>query len=285
MPTNLPNRAQLTYTFGENTDTALSNQTNTTLLDQFTMTATKLAVNDEVRAGGDAAYVIRLENTGSGALYSPTVTDDLGTGNNPVSPLTYVDGSALFYLNGNAVAGTAVATGNQVVFSAPSVVLQPGDNLIVVYAATTSENFTVPITNTAEATVNTGSATGETLTITATATINPQTFASVSIFKAADSDTVVSGDTLTYTFTLTNMGNQDAESIEFVDAFPPEFTVTSVSYTVDGVTVPVPATDYTIAPPNTLILPADTSSLVIGVPAATAEGPGVTVITVTGTIA
>ena len=120
---------------------------------------------------------------------------------------------------------------------------------------------------------------------TASSVITPEVFASVSVFKAADKETVVSGDTLTYTFTLMNVGAQAAESIEFVDDLPPEFTVSSVSYSQNGVTTPIAPGDYSLTPGNTLTIPAAGSALVIGVPEASETGPGTTVITVTGTIA
>ena len=81
-----------------------------------------------------------------------------------------------------------------------------------------------------------------------------------------------------------NTGSEAAENINFTDALPEQFNVTSVSYTVDGTETPIADTDYTIEAPNTLIIPADGSTLEIDIPAATEEGPGITTITVTGTI-
>jgi len=283
MPTNLPNRAQITYTYGGNQDTVLSNQTNTTLIDQYTMEVTKQALTTEIRAGGSVTYVLRMENTGSGILYNPTFIDDLGKGMMTEAPLSYVEDSALFYQNGNQVTGSAAVSTDGVTFTSP-VILQPGDNLIVVYNALTSEGQAEAIVNTIEGEANSGSATGTVITDTDSETVTPQSFANVSIFKNADRATVVSGDTLVYTFTLMNTGTQAADSISFVDDLPDEFTVTSVSYTVNGVTTSISNADYTIETGNILVIPAAQSSLVIGVPAATSVGPGITTITVTGTI-
>lgn len=283
MPTNLPNRAQITYTYGGNQDTVLSNQTNTTLIDQYTMEVTKQALTTEIRAGGSVTYVLRMENTGSGVLYNPSFTDDLGRGTATEAPLSYVENSALFYQNGTQVTGLATVSDDGVTFTS-SVVLQPGDNLIVVYDASTSEGQVDAITNTVTGEANSGSVTGTVINDTASETITPQSFANVSIFKNADKATVVSGDTLVYTFTLMNTGTQAADSISFVDDLPDEFTVTSVSYTVNGNTTAISNTDYTIETGNVLVIPAESSSLVIGVPAATSMGPGITTITVTGTI-
>lgn len=282
MPTNLPNIAQITYSYNGNSDTVLSNQTNTTLIDEYTVSLTKTPVSDEVRAGDNAAYVLTMRNTGSGALYNPTITDDLGAAG-AASPLTYAEGSALFYINGAPSTGTAATGENGVVFTSAAI-LQPNDILTVVYRAATRETQAAAITNTATATANSGSATGAAINAAATATITPQAFANVSVFKSADKSSVISGDTLTYTFTLLNTGGEAAENIRLVDALPSEFTVNSVSYEVNGTTTQIPASDYAITAPNTLTVPTQTSTLTIGVPAATETGPGVTTITVTGTV-
>lgn len=283
MPTNLPNQAQVTYSYGALTDTVLSNTTNTTLVDPYTLEVTKTAVTPSVTAGGDVVYVVRVENTGTGVLYNPTVTDDLATGTGTTAPLSYVDGSAKFYVNGEPSTGTATEGVNNVVFVSTAT-LQTGDNLIVVYAARKTDNQAEDIVNTASVSANAGSVDGTAVTGTDSETVTIETSANVTVFKAADKDTVAPGNTLTYTFTLMNTGNSAAESIQFVDAFPAEFTVNTVSYTVDGAETPIEAADYTITPPNTLTIPS-TDTLSISVPAATAAGPGITIITVTGTVA
>ena len=94
MATNLLNRAQISYTYSGNAGTAVSNQTNTTLLDEFTMDVTKEALTEEVRAGDTAAFVVRVDNTGVGTLLGITVTDDLGAEAGVPAELDYVEGSA-----------------------------------------------------------------------------------------------------------------------------------------------------------------------------------------------
>ncbi|MBQ2663903.1 MAG: DUF11 domain-containing protein [Clostridia bacterium] len=277
MPTNLPNRASISY---NGSGVVLSNQTNTTLIDQYTVELTKTPVVDTVIAGGDAVYVISLANTGAGALDGATLTDNLGGTENQLS---YVDGSAQFYMNGELVTGTATPDADGVVFGYADTII-PGDNLLVIYAASVGIAQTGTITNTVTADVPTAEQTQRIIVAQASATITITPVANVSIFKAASADTVQIGDTLTYTFTLMNTGSEAAENINFTDALPEQFNVTSVSYTVDGTETPIADTDYTIEAPNTLIIPADSSTLEIDIPAATEEGPGITTITVTGTI-
>lgn len=286
MATSLLNRAQISYSFNGSEGSAVSNQTRTRLINRFTMEVTKDTLTPELRAGNNAAYVVRVENTGAGELRNIRAFDNLGEeAGETFAPLAYVEGSAVFYLNGSEVEGTAETNPNGVVFET-SEALEPGDNLLIFYLAQLDAAQTEPVTNTVTVTARTGASTaavGNTISECDSATVTPITFAQVSIFKAADTDTVVSGDTLTYTFTLMNTGFEAADEISFTDEFPEEFTVSSVSYTVNGVTTPVDPSDYTISD-NTLTLPAAGSDLVIGVPAATQAGPGITVITVTGTI-
>lgn len=287
MATSLLNRAQISYTFNGSEGSAVSNQTRTRLLDRFTMEVTKDTLTPELRAGNNAAYVVRVENTGAGELRNIRAFDNLGEeAGETFAPLTYVEGSAVFYLNGNEVQGTAETNPDGVVFET-NADLDPGDNLLIFYLAQLDAAQTEPVTNTVTVTARTGASTasvGNTITECDSATVTPVTFAQVSIFKEADMATVVSGDTLTYTFTLMNTGFEAVDEITFTDEFPEEFNVTSVAYTINGVRTPVDPADYTISGDNTLRLPAAGSDLTIGVPAATQAGPGITVITVTGTI-
>lgn len=281
MATNLPNRAQITYNSGP---TILSNQTNTTLIDQYTMVLTKTALTDTISCRNNISYIVRIDNTGQGVLYNPTVTDNLGGIIETITPLSYVEGSANYYVNGDSVVGTTTVGESDVTFSIATP-LQSGDNLIIVYTVSNDAGIIGDITNTATATANSSSATGPIITETATATVTVESCPNVSIFKSADKDVVTSGDTLTYTFTLINTGLVPAEGISFVDALPPEFTVTNVSYRVNGVTTPIAATDYTITAPNTITIPDQRSTLTLTVPAATTDGPGILTITITGTVA
>ena len=276
MPTILPNRASISY---NGSGVVLSNETNTNLVNRFTLNVEKDDIAPSVVPGGAAVYVVRMDNTGAGVLYNPTFTDDLGNGQ-----LTYIENTALFFLNGDPIEGTAtVNSPTELVFTA-DVTLNEDDRLMVIYAASVSSTQTEDITNTVVGTANGGSETGCEVSDSSDETITVEGSANVSIFKAASEETVSCGDTLLYTFTLMNTGSEAAEDVNFTDALPEQFTVQSVSHTVDDVETPIDAADYTVEDPNTLIIPAEGSTLEITVPAATNEGPGITTITVTGTI-
>ena len=99
------------------------------------LSADKVAVSGTYTIGEPVTYVITIRNTGTGAFTGLTVTDDLGGGVNP--PLTYVDGTALYFVNGVPQAAPAVTAGPPLVFTGITVpaatVTQDGSGA---YAAT-----------------------------------------------------------------------------------------------------------------------------------------------------
>jgi len=286
MPTILNNRASAAYTYaGAGAPaSAVSNTVSTTLLDEYAITSNKDALKETFRAGENLAYVVRATNTGLSSLYNITVTDDLG---GLGTPLSYIDESARAYIDGVNVPVQVSTSGDALVLTAQGP-LATGESAIFVYMVRVDEALDVDedtIVNTAAVTANGGSPTGPTITAdpTATATVTRESYAELSVLKAADQATVASGDTLTYTFTLTNTGSETAENVVLTDTFPQNFTVTGITVTTDGVTTVYPASDYTVDASNTLTLP-NASGAPITVPAAADSGAGVTTVTVTGTV-
>ena len=97
MPT-FQNNATLTF----NGRSVLSNTVTGEIAD--VLTGSKKAPINVYRQGDRVAYVISLVNAGDSALTDLTITDDLGTyplgTGETVTPLTYVDGSVTFFING-----------------------------------------------------------------------------------------------------------------------------------------------------------------------------------------
>ncbi len=280
------NQANIAYSYagGTGTETASSNITTTTLLDEYSLVATKTALTPTYRPGEDLTYVIRLENSGMGDLYTVTVNDDLGAaGAN--SPLRYV--ASAVYVGGTAVTANVDVSDSGVSFVLPAP-LAPGAEALIVLVVRVREDagVTAPITNTAAVTAAGGSASGTAVTASPspTATVTPRQYADLAIAKQGDKATVVPGETLTYTFTLTNTGNQSAENVVLTDKLPAGFSITGITAQTGGTTTTYTAGQYTVSADNTLTLPA-AGGPEITVPAATAAGPGVTLLTVAGTVA
>lgn len=289
MPTILTNQARVTYNYnGGQTDYADSNETVTTMLDQYSLAATKTALTTSFRPGFPVTYQMLVTNNGRGPVQNITVTDNMG-GSAPTQPLQYVQGSASLFKNGVYSAITPTTTGGSLGFTLTEP-LDPGESALITYVANVRpdlDNTIGSVTNTATVTGNGGSATGPVVTVTPNpaATVIRETYADVSIYKQADKSTVVAGDTLTYTFTLTNSGAVPATNVVVTDNLPANFTVTQVSLTSGGATTVIPASDYSIDTGNRFTLPTTGATTTITIPAAAAGVPGTATVTITGTVA
>lgn len=288
MATSITNQASLTYAYGDQSGSALSNVATAVIED--TLAITKAAVADNYTPGDSVAYTISLVNNGASALNGLTVTDNLGTytltGSGSATPLTYT-GPAKLYVNGAYISDlTPARTANSVTFTVPT--LAAGANALIVYNAIpnafASGATGSTITNTASAT-----AAGIPAPVTASASLGVDNYASVTMLKAITPETLTDGGAVTYTFTLYNYGNTAATNVVLSDAFNPAPTITGI--TVNGTAVP--SSDYTYSG-GVLTLPATGSAYSLTVPAATftqnastgavTSTPGVTTVVVTGTI-
>lgn len=281
MATVLENSANISYSYdgAQNTQGAASNTTSTLLVEPCSVTITKQALTQSYRNGDTVSYVIRIENTGSSALSGLTVTDNLGAAASP-KPLAYYTGSLNVYVDGNPVTVSPNA-GDTLEFTL-STVLASGSNVIAVYSATINSDAD-SITNTVTVTAS-GATASCTVNESTTATISAESYAELSIYKSASADTVTSGDSLSYTFTIMNRGSAEATNVVLTDTLPAVFTVQSVSVTDSSGTTVYDESDYTIdATTNTITLPNATSNP-ITVAAATSAGPGIATVTLTGVV-
>ena len=255
------------------------------------ITVTKNAVASGYRAGDTITYVVNVINSGNSAYNNLTLTDNLGAypiGGTSRVPLTYIDGSVQYYVNGVLQAAPVVsASGTALTVSGINV---PADsNVAIIYRVNVNEFAPLAagstITNTASI-----SGTGIT-TVTATETLPVLEEAFLTISKALNPTTVVENEPLTYTFVISNTGNTAAvaaDNVVLTDTFAPALDIILVTY--NGTAWASPA-NYTYDPATGVF---STVAGQITVPAAVyttdpATGavsvtPGTTVITVTGTI-
>ena len=279
------NQATLTYN-GQSTN---SNVAYGEILD--VLAVTKTPVESSYSAGETITYTVALRNTGGNALNGLTITDDLGGysfGTTTVYPLTYVDGSVLYYVDGVLQPAPAVTAGPPLAITGINIPAN-GDAVIVYQAVANS--FANPevggvITNTVTVTGD-----GLSAPITATATVDALTAAALSISKSITPSQVVDNDRVTYTFVIQNTGNEAVTATDnttISDTFNPILTGLAVSF--NGTPL-VEGTDYTYNASTGLF---QTLTGAITVPAATytvdpATGeyvstPGISTLTVTGTI-
>lgn len=253
------------------------------------LSATKNALVGTYAAGDVVTYVISISNSGSVAMTGVSVTDDLGAypfGAENRVPLTYVDGSLAYYVNG--VLQPTPTVDGEPTLTVNNLTVPAGGNTILVYQATVNEFAPLgadgEITNTA--TVSCGSE-----RVSASETIIVRNAPLLSITKGLSPTTVSENGQLTYTFTIQNFGNTEAvatDNLVIRDTFDPILRDISVSYNGEALTE---GTDYTYDEATGVF--ATTQSRVT-VPAATfvqdptsgewVISPGVSTLTVTGTI-
>lgn len=279
------NQAQLSY----NNSVTNSNIAVGEILE--VLSATKTAVMDDYVRNDDITYIVSIVNSGTAPFTGLTLTDNLGAypwNETSLVPLTYVENSARYYVNGILQpAPTVEATEAALIISGLNI--PAGGNAIIVYEAEANQfaplDVEGTITNTA-----TISGIGLSSTITATETVYTEDVPELTITKSVSPVPVSENGILTYTFIIQNSGNTAADAssnIVITDTFDP--ILSNLTVTLDGVTLP--STSYTY---NETTGEFATVAGSITVPAATytqsaTEGfyiinPGVTTLTISGTV-
>ena len=278
------NRATLTY----GTNSITSNTVSGEILQ--TLTATKTASNENYALADVIPYAVALVNSGATTLTGLALTDHLGefaiSDKLSVTPLDYVLGSLLYYVNGVLQPTPPIITASPLSFSGISI--PAGGDAVIIYNAVPNEYAPLTagsaITNTV--TVSGNSALGD---ITAEETINVANAPLLSILKSLSPEAVAENGTVTYTLLIENRGNAPVTSDLVVsDIFDPileNITVTyngavwseGVNYTYDE------ATGIFASLPGAITLPAATyvTDPTTGIVSVI---PGSSVIRVTGTI-
>ena len=272
---------QATLSYGDNVTN--SNVTTGEIVSGIALT--KTAVSANYGDGDGITYVITLVNATATDRTGVSVSDNLGVytlGTTSLVPLTYVDGSVLYYQNGVLQPAPSVTAGTELTIS--GITVPAGGNATIVYEATT--NSFAPLTAGSEI-INTVTSGEE----TATATVGVREEAALTIAKAICPAVVSDNGEITYTFVIQNSGNlaaDTAENVTVTDTFSP--VLNNITVTLDGATL-AEGTGYTY---NEGTGEFATIAGVITVPAATyvqnpttgviTTTPGVAVLTVKGTV-
>ena len=287
MPTSFTNQATLSY----NNLVTNSNVVTGTLQD--VLSVSKSAISGDYRQGDTVTYAVSVINSGSTAFSNLTLTDNLGayasgTTAGTVTPLTFIPGSVVLYVNGTRQATAPTASGSPLTITGINV--PAGGNILLLYSANANQFAPQGSTGNIVNTV-TLSGTGISTPITATATTDANATARLSVIKSLNPTTVVENQPLTYTFTIQNTGataTTAADNLILTDVFDPALNITSV--TLNGVAL-TQGTDYNY---NAMTGTFSTVANRITVPAATYTQnattgawtitPGTAILQVTGTL-
>ena len=278
------NQATLTY----NNNIINSNITTGEL--QEVLTITKTPVQNTYTPADEVTYIVNIRNTGTLPYNGLTITDNLGeytAGALTLVPLTYVDGSVNYFINGVPQATPAVTAGPPLTVS--GIDIPAGGTATVVYTAQVNSYAPLDVGSTIN---NTASVTGNGITpISATATITAAEEANLTISKSLNPTVVTENGQITYTFVIQNTGNTPVAATDnaiITDTFNP--VLSNITVTFNGTAWTAPA-NYTY---NTVTGQFSTNPGQITVPAATytqdpATGiyviqPGVSTLTITGTV-
>ena len=278
------NQATLRY----NGNVVNSNITTGELLE--VLSATKTAVISTYTQGSDITYVINIVNSGAITFTGLSITDNLGAytvGTETYVPLDYVTGSAQYYLNGVLQALPVVDARPPLVISGITV---PANGVAtIIYVARANQFAPLSLDSTI---TNTALITGGGVTeITVTETITAETGARLTISKSICPTTVTENGRLTYTFIIQNLGNASAvatDNVTITDTFNP--ILTGLTVTLDDI-IWTENVNYTYSEttgefatvPGQITVPA-ASYTQDSVTGAWIIEPGVTVLTVTGTV-
>ena len=182
---------------------------------------------------------------------------------------TYTPNQTITYVTRVENTGSASLYNLTVIFTIDNVI-NPNDNVLIIFETTTPTTRPDVLTNTQTITANGGSTTGPIVAVTPnpSASVKLANYVSLDITKSANKASIYSGDTLVYTFQIINNGNETATNVSFSDVFPTGYTINSISLTTPDSPTPIIydpttyVTGTTLTIPN-LAIPVGTSTLTV----------------------
>ena len=235
-----------------------SNEAATELNVSYELAVSYGASPDTFVPGDVILYTAVIQNTGTGTLQNPVITADMGGG-----ALVCIDDSvAAFLVSDGSISPVPVAVGSGCPTTFSLTCDLPAGGVIVL-----THNATVVATDESSITASIEVSAGEpqvekSCTATAETTI---TRSVLSLVKSAPGCAEI-GESVAYTFTMTNYGAEAVTLDQLTDQLPANFVCGSIGLTIDGaVQTLTPDTDYTVSAANLFTLnPAGTLSIPAG---------------------
>jgi len=276
MATEVSNQATVNYTFsGSSTSiTEASNVNVITLQDVNSLSLNKYTNDSTFSPGGTITYFVEITNTGSQYFTGVRIVDDLP------NYLTYIPGTAILYINGQALSAQVAAT-NPLTFTLSP--LAGGNSMILSYVVRVSNLIPSSVTSLTNTVNGIGYAAMGEATDSSSTTITRSSSANLTVTKTASESSVNVNEVFQYFITMTNSGLTDAEINTIVDDLPNNFVINSITLRVGSTLTTLDPSDYTLSASNTLTIPSATGPNII-IPASSSSGDGTGVITITGYI-
>ena len=198
---------------------------------------TKLSASADYRRGDGITYVVTVTNEGAAPYTSVTLSDNLGAftpggSDTAFTPLTYVEDSLLYFVNGvREEAPAASGSGTGLIIN--GITVPAGSTVTLIYEARVNEYARLSsgstITNRVALTGN-----GITDDVSATETVTVRDEAYLTVAKAIYPAVIAEDGMLTYTFIIQNSGNvaADGEALFITDTFTP--ILRDITVTLDG---------------------------------------------------
>ena len=191
------------------------------------LTLTKVAGSSSVVSGRSLVYTLTVQNTGTAAAQSVTVSDPLPAG--------------VTFVSCTVAGGTCTASGATVTASLGT--LAAGSNAVITLTTTApTATTTTSITNAASVSTTSTESNTANNTASTTTTVTPPPPTDLTLTKTSAASTVSAGDNIVYSLNVQNIGGAAAENVVATDPLPPEAifsscTVTTGTCSVSGTTV------------------------------------------------
>ncbi len=199
---------QATLSYGENTIN--SNITVGEIV--YDISISKSTTASCYSFGDEITFVVSVVNNSSESSACLSVTDDLGGYTfdyTTLIPLSYIDGSVLYYINGVLQASPTVTLTDVVTFDNLS--LSADASAMLIYSVKVNEFAPLESASTITATSTAVDCTSA-LEVSADVSISVCEVADLLISKCLSPTTVSENEVITYTFTIQNTGNVDADA-------------------------------------------------------------------------